>query len=106
MREKGLGTPTVAVVPVHVHLCTYIYIYVYIQCVCVCLFVCNMQQPAETPSPILYKHQKMRDEDLGDRPKRIKLDAAEEGKVKAGVVCVQKRVGGWAGGGCVRRRDK
>ena len=37
----------------------------------------------ETPSPVLYKHQRMRDEDV-PAAKRSKQDIAEENKVRVG----------------------
>ena len=85
-KESRNQNPTYGIYTISI--CIYI-LYVF-------LSACNMQQPAETPSPILYKHQKMRDEDLVAPPKRVKLDVAEEGKVKTGAVCR----GQWEGGIC------
>lgn len=52
--------------------------------------LCNLQ-PMETPSPVLYKHQRMRDEDVPEA-KRVKQDIAEENKVRVGQ---RKESRGW-----------
>lgn len=52
--------------------------------------LCNVQ-PMETPSPVLYKHQRMRDEDVPEA-KRVKQDIAEENKVRVGQ---RKESRGW-----------